>query len=304
MGKSHSLGIAIPTYKRENYLRILLNSIPTDIDVVVSDNGGFTSPEFKEEFNHRTFVSSDQVVNMFQNWNTAIDHLQTEWICLASDDDVFFSNAFTSFAKYLNQFPDSDCIIFGHKNIDENGTKLGQWSPSSLSQLHPPDGYNLFKYGVDARPISVFFKKELYNKIGKLDEEYKITSADSDFIQLALLNGITLFVPEIVSGYRIWNKSLTSTLNASSEWMEEIDKWQRKIAIVLKHMNFTNNEIKINTNEVIARNLLSGLYSLKRQKKSLKESLQYISQFKYPYYATLRTQIQLLKCLLRIGLKI
>jgi len=292
------LGVAIPTYKRENYLRILLDTIPEEIDVVISDNGGFTSTEFKQEYSSRKFISSDVVVNMFQNWNNAINGLDNEWICLASDDDIFYPNAFQTFYTYLSQYPKSEIIIFGHNYINETGEKIASWQVPSLLDLPSPNGYNVFKYGVDARPIAVFFKKELYERIGQLDTEYKITAADSDFIQLALLHGRSLFGRDVVAGYRIWQKSLTSQLNASVEWMTEVTKWQNKITRELEAFQFKSSEIKTNTDEVFIRNLHSGLRSVQKQRKGLSASIKYLMQFRYPRHATLRTQIKLLICLL------
>nr|WP_295926887.1 glycosyltransferase family 2 protein [uncultured Dyadobacter sp.] len=304
MAKSSILGVAIPTYKRENYLRILLDTIPANVDVVVSDNGGFTSAEFKQDYSSRKFIGSDVVVNMFQNWNNAINGLDNEWICLASDDDIFYPNAFQAFDQYLAQYADSEIIIFGHNYIDETGKKLGNWKVPGILDLSAPLGYNVFKYGVDARPIAVFFKKELFQRIGELDVGYKITSADSDFIQLALLHGRALFVPEIVSGYRIWSHSLTNQLNTSTEWMAEVTKWQDKIKRELQTLNFPPREIKENTDEVFIRNLLSGLLSLRAQRKGILASIRYLKQFRYPRHATLTTQLKILQCLLKTALNV
>jgi GT2 family glycosyltransferase len=304
MDRSKKLGIAIPTYKRENYLRTLLNTIPKEVEVAISDNGNFTSDVFKNEFPDRKFYGTETVVNMFQNWNNAISNLNTEWICLASDDDIFYENAFDSFFKNLANSPDAEIIIFGHNYIDENGKVLGDWKVPCLIKKEAPYGYNLFKYGVDARPISVFFKRELYEKVGRLDESYKITSADSDFIQLALIYGRSLFVPEIVSGYRIWSKSLTSTLNTTKEWMNEIDFWQSKIDKELRKHGFSISEITTNVSEVKARNLLSALTTIHKQKKGIRMSLRYLGEYKFPVHATLKTQLKILQCLLKTALNV
>lgn len=304
MHNKSRVGVAIPTYNREGYLRKLLSTIPDNIDVAISDNGNYCSPEFRQEFPNRKFIGSDTVVDVIKNWNNAVTNLDTEWVCVASDDDIFYPNAFTRFESCLKAYPDAEIIIFGHNNIDEDDLIINSWSTDSLIVSDAPGGYNVFRYGVEARVIGVFFKKELYNRIGKFDETYKVTASDSDFIQLALLKGKSVIVPEITVGYRVWRKSMTGQLIATKNWMDEVILWQDKIAIELKRLNFTSSEIKKNTSEVIARNLLSGLASLSRQKKNLKEAIQFLSQFKFPYHATLRTQTQIIKCLLRIGLKI
>jgi GT2 family glycosyltransferase len=304
MEKSKKLGIAIPTYNRENYLRILLNSIPEEIEVAISDNGNCTSPEFKNEFSNREFYGTDTPLKIFDNWRKSIEHLDTEWICLASDDDIFYENAFVSFFNYHKKFPDAEIIIFGHDFIDENGKVLGDWKTPHLIMADAPDGYNEFKFGVDSRQISVFFTKKLYQRVGGLDETFKVTAADSDFMQQALINGKALFVPEIVAGYRIWTKSVTNSFNVTKEWMEEVTLWQAKIQKELSKLGFPKGEIATNTNEVLARNLLSGLYTLRKQGVGLKKSVNYLNEHKFPVHATLKTQLKILQCLLKIGLNV
>ena len=303
MSYKSKVGVAIPTYNRESYLRILLNSIPSNIDVVISDNGSYCTTEFKEEFGNRKFIGSDLVVDVIKNWNNAVTNLDTEWICVASDDDIFFANAFDLFDKYSNQNPDAEVIIFGHTNIDEHGKAINSWKIDELKILEAPNGYNVFRFGVDARVIGVFFKKDLYNQIGKFDEAYKVTASDSDFIQLALLKGKSIIVPEISVGYRVWEKSMTGQLIATKQWIDEVIYWQSKIAKELKSQNFNEREIRRNTNEVIALNLKEALFSLRKQNKNLSTALKFLQQFPYPKYATIRTQLSIIKCLLKVFLK-
>lgn len=298
------IGVAIPTYNRENYLRILLNTIPDNVEVVISDNGNGCSIEFKEEFKNRKFIGTDHVIAPLENWNKAASNLDTEWICLACDDDIFFENAFSEFNSYQEKYPDAEMIIFGHKNIDEQGKEINSWKIDTLRVLDSPKGYEIFKYGVDARIIGVFFKKDLYNRIGKFDETFKVTASDSDFIQLALLNCKSVFVPEVTVGYRIWEKSSTEQTIATKEWMYEVFYWQSKVSAELKKTNYSNYEIRKNTNEVIARNLVGGLSSLKRQNNDILNSLKFLLQFRYPFFATIKTQLRIVSCLLKTALKV
>ncbi|MCE6990956.1 hypothetical protein LZG72_17730 [Dyadobacter sp. CY323] len=280
-----------------------MNTIPADIEVSISDNGLFTSNEFKHEFGDRKFHGTKNVIPIFENWRKAIDDLDTEWVCLASDDDVFYENAFPSFFSNIEKFPDAEIIVFGHNYIDENGVVAGEWKVPSLTEKRAPDGYQVFKYGVDARLISVFFKKSLYKKVGGLDNRFQVTAADSDFIQQALIHGRSLFVPEIVAGYRVWKKSFTNNFSATKEWMDEVILWQSKIRNELERLGFSANEINTNTSEVIALNLLSGLNTIQKQGKGIGNSLSFLKQYRFPVQATLKTQLKIIQCLLKTVLK-
>lgn len=298
------IGVAIPSFKREKYLRILLATIPDDIDVVVSDNGNNYSTEFREEFSGCKFIGTNRVVDVIENWNNAASNLETEWICVASDDDIFFHNSFEMVEKYLLLYPDAELFIFGHKNINEHGDEINTWKINKPVIADAPGGYDVFKYGVDARVIGVFFKRDLYNRIGKFDERYKVTASDSDFIQLALLNAKSVVVPEVVAGYRVWTSSMTGQLITTKEWHHEVRYWQTKIAKELQDREFTKAEIRKNTNEVIARNLLAGLTSLRKRNADLFTSLNFLRQFQYPVFASVKTHLKILKCLSKTALKI
>jgi glycosyltransferase involved in cell wall biosynthesis len=298
------IGVAIPTYNRENYLRVLLNTIPDDVDVLISDNGNNCSVQFKEEYKNRRFIGTDYVIAPLENWNNAASNLDTEWICVACDDDIFFKNAFDEFRHYEAKYSDAEMIIFGHKNIDEEGNEINFWKVNSLQILEAPKGYDIFKYGVDARIIGVFFKKDLYNRIGKFDEIFKVTASDSDFIQRALLNCKSVFVPETIAGYRVWKNSSTEQTIATKDWMKEVFYWQSKVATELRKNNYNNQDIRKNTNEVIARNLFGGLSSLKKQNKSVFYSLRFLLQFRYPVFATVKTQLRIIACILKTALKV
>jgi glycosyltransferase involved in cell wall biosynthesis len=304
MPRTSKIGVAIPTYNREGSLGILLNSIPKEIPVLVSDNGNFTSQKFKDDFKHCEFIGSDDVLTYVPNWNRAVNNLHTEWICVASDDDVFYENAFLRFQHYLDLYADSEIIIFGHKNIDENGKEINQWCPSELKVFESPLGYNEFKFGVDARVIGVFFKRELFVRIGGFDENCKITAADSLFIQLALLNAKSIIVPEITVGYRVWSKSLTSQTIATKQWMDDVIYWQQRIKKELQKNQVDKNKVQKYTDEVIALNLREGIATMYRQKKSIADSLRFLKQFEYPMHSKLRTQLSVVKCLLKTALKI
>ncbi|NIJ51571.1 glycosyltransferase family A protein [Dyadobacter arcticus] len=280
----------------------MLKTIPDNIDVVISDNGNSCSAEFKEEFKNRKFIGTNHVIAPLENWNNAASNLDTEWICVACDDDIFFENAFREFHVYEDKYPDAEMIIFGHKNIDEEGKEINSWKVDTLKVLDAPKGYDIFKYGVNARIIGVVFKKDLYNRIGKFDETFKVTASDSDFIQLALLNCKSVFVPETTVGYRVWKKSATEQTIATKEWMEEVFYWQSKVAAELRKTNYSNQDIRKNTNEVIGLNLIGGLSSLKKQNKGIFVSLKYLLQFKYPVYATVKTQLRIMTCLLKTAL--
>lgn len=298
-----TIGIAIPTYNRNNYLVKLLDTIPSNIEVAVSDNGGFVTEEIKNKYSKAKFDSFSEIIPMYNNWNRAIKNLNTDWICLASDDDLFLNDAFTQLFSYIEKFPLAEVIIFGNENIDENGNITSVWMPEKTQEYRSPNGYYPSKYGVQAKMIGIFFKKDLFEKVGGFNEEYRITASDSHLVQKLILEGQTLYVSEVVSQYRIWNNNFTSQTIAKKAWIDEVIYWQDKIAIELKRKGVTNSKISNYRNEVIARNLLGSLTNIRKNKGGIIPVIKFLKQFPYPIHANFRTHLSIIKCLLASLLK-
>jgi glycosyltransferase involved in cell wall biosynthesis len=293
-----NLTVTIPTFNRAIYLNKLLNSLPKSLHVVVSDNGAFLSDEFKARFPWTKFITQEIVIDAPSNWNKCMHAVNTEWFVLPSDDDLYFEHSFNIIQHYCDQYPDADLLIFGHKVINENGVEISSWIPEKLQEFKAPGAYNLFKYGVESRFPSMLFKTAKVKECGYLDKSYKLTAGDSKLIQMILLSGTVVFIPEIVGAYRTWPQNSTTLTIGTNHWLREIDRWQNDIGGYIKN-NVNDNfleEFKSIKDEVYARNFLAGMYSLKN-KKGLKK-WDFIIKSRFPFKASMRTKLRILKAVL------
>jgi len=296
------LTIAIPTYNRNDYLLKLFHTIPNDFHgkVVVSDNGNYVTDVIKSDYLDYDFHGIQEKVEMFQNWNRAIDYVNTEWFMIPSDDDVFYPDSFNIINKILNEHPEGDIFIFGHNVIDENDNVLHSWKPERYHVYKSPYGFNIFSAGVDARCPSIIMRTEFAKKLGKFDESFKYTAADSLLIQKCLLYGNSVFVPEVISGYRTWPNNFTSQLNATKEWMTIIRRWTDKIADILSTEFSKEIPIKNINNfkdEIFGRNLLSGLIN-KRSKEGMLAAFKFVRENGFPFHADLKTKLRIVKSIM------
>lgn len=283
------LGIAIPTYKREEEIKKLLASIPNHLNIVISDNGGYLPESFQKSYPNALIKKIIPVVPIFRNWNAAAFAIKNEWLVIPGDDDIYYPESFSIVESYLKKYADMDVIIFGHNTIDSAGCVITSWRPA-LESFIAPEGFLKFRYGIDARVPSIFIKTTLFKELGGFDEGFNMV-ADSDFIQRAALIGNVQFIPEVISGYRIWDGGLTHNKIASAEWMKEIDRWCHRISSFCKERNIHIYSKSIH-DEIYARNLLGGLIGAKK-------SLGYIAGWahllrcRYPFRALVRTQIRI-----------
>ncbi|WPL10443.1 glycosyltransferase family 2 protein [Thiorhodovibrio litoralis] len=290
------IGIAIPTYNRNDLLERLLRTIPSDISVFVSDNGGYVTSEMKRGFTNLSITKQSKVISIFRNWNSALNSVSAcDYVAIPSDDDLYIKDKFSTIFEII-QNNDADVIIFGNNCIDENDKFISRFCPKNLECFEAPYGFQKFIYGVDVRMPSVFFKKKFLDKLGYFDEHlFTLTAADSELVQRAMLLGNVIFVPEIVSSYRIWSGSLTDQKIATQHWMAEVDAWTTKIRGLAKERlgdkaNFYNWEQY--QDEIYARNLLSGISNLFKS-KNFKNAITHYRAMRYPKYALYKTKLRI-----------
>lgn len=297
--------VAIPTYNRIELLKKLIKTIPDNVDIHISDNGSFIKDIFNQ--NNLTLEHHDKIYSMFENWNLSIINApKCDFIAITSDDDLYEVNSFNIIKKIINSYEDIDMFIFGNNFINEKDEIIGQYCPKEYKIFNAPEGLNEFLYGVDARMPSIFFKKTFLDSIGYFDDSnFKFTAADSELIQRALLLGKVVFIPKIVSSYRVWSGSETDKKIATKEWMDQIDIWTNKIIkLANSELADTQNTFdwKKYKDEIYARNLLAGLNNLYKN-KNYKEVVEHFLACRYPKNAMFKTKIRIFKTLILSKIK-
>ena len=294
MDRPPLLGISIPAFKRINMLGRLLQSIHTDSPIIVSDNGCHLPADFKDMYSSVQFLGGLEVP-VLRNWNRAAVSQTTEWIIMPGDDDLYYPKSFEIIESTLAANPLADIVFFGHHIIDEHDQVMETWRPDPTF-LRAPYGFEAIKLGVLARPCSIAFRRSVYQRLGGFNECFSVTAGDNDFYQRASLVGNLLCVPEIVSGYRVWNTGSTRLTIATSEWLEEIDLWCNSI----KQFSSLNSDYlypKSLQDEIYMANLRAGIGLLKERGEYV-AAWRHAFSNRYPYKASLKSHAKLLAHLL------
>lgn len=288
------LGVAIPAYKREGLLGRLLDSIHAVLPIVVSDNGGHLSDAFKVRYPEVRFLVGPEVT-VLKNWNRAASALDTEWIVMPGDDDLYYPDSFAIMAERLRAHPMADIAYFGHHIINEQDTVTSSWQPAA-ALLTAPAGFEQIRLGAPARPPSIAFRSALFQRLGGFNETFAVTAGDNHFYQRASLIGHTLFAPDIVSGYRVWNAGSTMSTIATSAWMREIDFWCRNVQEFAEHQSSYHYKDSLR-DEIYTANLRAGIGALKSRGQHL-GAWRHLLANRYPYRASPLSQAKLLAHLL------
>lgn len=296
----HKIAVAIPTYKREELLRRLIGSVPTEWDIYVSDNDASLKPlvtPLPGVVSH-----SETLISMFANWNRALSLVgaSATHVFIPSDDDLFLPNAGDTVHETLAQYPEADIYIFGCDFFDEHERTWPGYRAKALRSYEAGEGFCVFSRGVAARMPGVLLRKSFLDQIGAFDERFELTAADSDLIQRALLLGRAVFVPETIGLYRVWAGSLTHARVATDQWMREIDLWVDKIAVLLDAGHQPAGcgiNVPRYKDEIYISNLRSGIYALKRQGRYF-SAWRHVFSRRYPYRASVMSQAKLFAHLL------
>lgn len=165
------ISICIPSYKRTDYLKRLLDSIAIQgykqYEVVVSDDSpGSEVAElciaYKEKFLLRYF-HNDKPLGTPENWNEAIRHAKGEWIKIMHDDDWFAANdSLEEFATAIESSPAIDFFFSAYNNVYEqenNRIQIVQLGKSDELKLKK-DSLRLFKRNYIGNPSCTLFRKK------------------------------------------------------------------------------------------------------------------------------------------------
>ncbi len=296
------IGIAIPTYGREGMLRTLVNSIPDDWPVFVSDNNASMAPLASKFPSNVTISHAPQLLAIFANWNRALSLVSKECthVFIPSDDDLYLSNCKAVVLSAIQKNPHADVFIFGCDLVDESGKVTKGYNPKALKVFQKGEGFLKFVSGVDARMPGVLFRRQFLDEIGPFDESFTLTASDSELIQRALLLGESVFVPTVIGLYRVWNGSLTYARQASDQWISEISLWTEKITALIKVSDQRVSRrfrAKRFRDEIMARNLLAGASNLLANNK-YSEAHAFFCKYQIPRHAKLRTTLRLFRKLL------
>ena len=230
------LSIAIPTYKRPDYLKECLRSLfnavygakDLAIEVVVIDNDLEQSswPLIRESFDFDSmrfkfrYFANNQNIGMFGNWSKCIELPLGKWLSILNDDDYFREDTIRQFFKYLND--EDDIYIFQHVIANERDKSLKTKSLNRLKNFRlrktKKMTLNRYYWGMPSMgSLGVFLKRENALKVGGFaDELFPISDwvFFSKHMQM-IKSGLEINIPCVY--YRIaTNESINPTVANNS----------------------------------------------------------------------------------------
>lgn len=305
--------IAIPMYKRIDYLEDALNSaINQDIneafEIAIFDNELNAGEEkinlinkFISKYDNVIYYQNEENLGMFGNFNRAISMSKGKWVVLLHDDDMLKPNYLSTLANYIS---DDIGMIAPHpeildmrelENKKQNSKSSGIMKLfKGLKRITLDDFFHIS--GVS--PICALLNKEKFIASGGYDESLFPSSDMGGVMKLATCAPV-YYLPEKLFYYRY---DVNESLNEKTS-RDFIDDTYGITYELGKYLNYSNKKIK----KICDQNVASSItYSLLNNKSELFDeyfskyniSLKY-SKPMYLKYLKLKNGIYVFKRLLR-----
>ena len=274
-----NLTICIPTYKRLDFLKNLVESIPEEYPICISDNGRFVNDSFINRKNVKIH-HLDNVIPLFENWNNAIEMVETEWFMIPGDDDVVLIDKLPLVEKYLENYNDCAFLAFAYETINEYGKKTKEWHPSRTGYFDKIEGFRIIERGVPYRCPAIVINTAKSRSIGNYDTDFSYTAGDSLYIQRLALEYPSVVIDEVIGQYRVWDNNYTNQKLFSIEWFDQIQLWQNKLRKFLIEKEINGIDMDKLCDLVIFDNLTSAILSNKSA--TIYDRLKFVNHIGWP----------------------
>lgn len=261
--KSPKVSIITPSFNQGHFIEetilSVLNQSYQNIEFIIIDGG-----------------SSDNTLEAIKKYDDAIDYWISEpdngqthainkgfkkatgeiigWL---NSDDMLDENAIKNIVKAFLQFPETDFIFGQNRTLKENG---------EITIYYPPNFPNLKLEHFGSFPYSqpsCYYKKEVLNKTGYLDESFHYTM-DLDFFLRIALNGSMKYIDKPVGLFR--EQKDAKTYHYNDDWERERNK---VISKFIRTFNYSKGKFLLRQFHIYIEENASYHYTVKLNEKDL-----------------------------------
>jgi glycosyltransferase involved in cell wall biosynthesis len=303
------VSIVVCTYNRAEMLKETMDAIfeqkyrPVEI-LVVDDGSTDSTKELIASYGDRVRYYRQENKGVATARNTGCKLARGEYIAFQDDDDLMPPDRIVCLYNALIQYPNAVLALGDWAFIDAEGKLTGERSKFKIhSENGAPilieDGYKAVLWPLlTPLPHTTLFRKKDGERIGWFDDtRFFHGCSDTDFFARLGLLGAIVYVPEIVSYYRIghsqiWGEKLFGEysrfllfekhLNAITSNRDDLKKrLQIRMLNVLKNILNLQKKIEIRSNSIPEDYLKRGL-----------SLLDLTGKLKYKWYALVRLPVK------------
>jgi glycosyltransferase involved in cell wall biosynthesis len=238
MTKKPLVSIVTPSFGQAKFLERTMQSVfaqtYSNLEYIVVDGGSRDhSKEIIEKLSAKlAWWVSEKDCGQTEAINKGFTHANGEILAWLNSDDTYQPNAISEAVEFLQDYPEVG-LVYGDANfIDENNRVVGRFRARQTDLAGLRRGY------VHIPQQASFFRADLWNKVGPLDESFFFAMDYDLWVRLAKTSQLK-YIPRIWANFRLHEE--TKTISADERcWPEMLrvhyrDGGSRLAPIVLKY---------------------------------------------------------------------
>ena len=221
------VSIIVITYNSSKYVLETLESAKAqtyqNIELIISDDGSTDKTieicenwlaENKERFVHSQIITVEKNTGIPANCNRGVKASKGEWLKLIAGDDILLEDCvqlninFNVENRNLISVSNMICVSGYENRKHSSGEKFKKFFNTSTNQFLMYIRYPLF-----LNTPSLFYHREVYNKVNGFDERIKILEDIPFFVKVLRNNYHIAFNPSFTVKYRLHQESLSNKDN-------------------------------------------------------------------------------------------
>lgn len=252
------ISIVIPSLNQSMYLRqnikAIVNQKYDNIEIIIIDGGSTDSTidVIKEYEKYIAYWVSEKDRGQSHAINKGLEVATGDFIGWQNSDDMYTDGAFNDFYEVFLKNPDYDLYYSNVYKINEKSEIVGR-------SFYLPNSLFYYKYrGMTLSNQASFFKREIVQEIGGVDESLHYAMDREFFLRIFLHGYKSYFTPSYWGAFRLQEESKTCKGNDK--------KWKNERFLIREKFNIGNGiQFKVCNKVAMAVRMISLLryYSLK-----------------------------------------
>jgi len=251
------VSIITPSYNQANYLEQTLRSVLEQdyarVEYIVIDGTSTDgSVEIIEKYENRlAYWVSEKDSGQAEAINKGLTHANGGIVAWLNSDDYYLPGAISAAVKAFEENPDAVMVYGDMLAVDENGQTINTLKYKQLSLE------DLLCFQIIGQP-SVFFRRDVYEKVGGLDTSFHFLLDHHFWIRIAQ-QGKILHVPQTwaAARYHAEAKNRAKASEFGREAFRILD-WVKSQAELAEAVSGVERRARASAHRVDARYLLDG----------------------------------------------
>ncbi len=206
------ISIVTPSFNQGEFIEetilSVINQGYNNLEYIVID-GGSTDDSvgiIKKYEKHITYWISEKDKGQSHAINKGFQLATGEIVGWLNSDDLLEEGALERIASFFNREPELEVLFGQWQEFDSKGNRPKNFNPLEVSNVK-------WMYSSLYAQPSTFYRKDIFNKIGYLDESLKFSMDNDLFKRMILFGSKTKRTNEIFSKFRWHDQSKSSTLH-------------------------------------------------------------------------------------------